>query len=188
MSRPELQSEATLGARAAAAGLAASGVVHVALVGDHHSEAWWLGAAFLLDGTALLVAAVLLLTLRSAVAWRASGVLCAATIIAYCFSRTVGLPGSHRERWDPLGIVTTAVELVVVRLALDFLPRWRLRRALPAAMAGMLLAGVAYAAAPSPADDPFDRLNPATAQFLRDMVRHGHMTEADALRYERSNR
>lgn len=185
MSRPESHAEVTLGARAAAAGLAASGVVHVALVGDHHSEAWWLGAAFLLDGAALLVTAVWLLTRRSTIVWRVSGVLCAATVVAYCFSRIVGIPGSHREQWDPLGIVTTAVELGVVRLALYFLPPWRLRRTLPATLAATLLAGVAYAAAPSPADDPFDRLNPATAQFLRDMVRHGHMTEADALRYAR---
>jgi hypothetical protein len=171
-------------ASAAATGLAASGVVHLALVQDHHTEAWWLGVAFLIDGAALLSAAVWLARRRSAIAWRVAGALCAATVVAYCLSRVIGLPGAHRELWDLLGIATTAVELCVVMVSLRVLPIERIaRRVVPVALAATILAGAAYAAAPPGVHDPFEGLNPVTAEFLRDMLRHGHITEKEALRY-----
>lgn len=179
----------TLGVSAAAAALAASGVIHVMLVRDHHAEAWWLGGAFLLDGAALLLTAGLLVRRTSPRVWRAAAALCGATALAYALSRVRGLPGSHKEQWDSLGIATTVAELGVVCLSLRFSPVARItHRILPAALAATVLIGAAYAAVPPGADRRFSDLNPVTAEFLRSMLRHGHITEADAVRYAREFR
>jgi hypothetical protein len=90
-----------------------AGVVHLALAGSHFEEVTWLGVAFLGDGLGLTILGVWLLLANSPGTRRAAGFLAAVTALAYLGSRTIGLPGMHREGWDGLGVVTTISELLI---------------------------------------------------------------------------
>jgi hypothetical protein len=94
---------------------ASSAGVHLALVPEHLRESAPLGAAFLLDGLLLAVAAVLLADPgRWARTAGPAALLLGATAIAYVLSRTSGIPwlAPLPEPLDGLGAVTTVCELV----------------------------------------------------------------------------
>ena len=90
-----------------------AGVVHLALAAHHFEEATWLGVAFLGDGLGLTVVGTWLMLADSRGTRRAAGFLAALTALAYLGSRTIGLPGMHREGWDGLGLVTAISELLI---------------------------------------------------------------------------
>jgi hypothetical protein len=94
--------------------------VHAALVPDHYREAGLgLAAAFALAAVALAVAAVLL---RSARRDRRVPLACVVILCgvaaAYVLSRTTGIPFliDHPEAPDPVGLCTTAAEVVAALL------------------------------------------------------------------------
>jgi hypothetical protein len=94
---------------------AGSAGVHLALVPEHLRESAPFGAAFLLDGLLLAVAAVLLADPgRWARTAGPAALLLGATAIAYVLSRTSGIPwlAPLPEPLDGLGAVTTVCELV----------------------------------------------------------------------------
>jgi hypothetical protein len=93
---------------------AGSAGVHLALVPEHLHESAALGAAFLLDGLMLALAAVLLGdSARGTRTTPAVAALLLATAGAYVLSRTTGIPWllPDPEPHDVLGAVTTVCEL-----------------------------------------------------------------------------
>ncbi|MGN6575388.1 MAG: hypothetical protein ACTHKG_06855 [Nocardioides sp.] len=93
---------------------AGSAGVHLALVPEHLHESGALGAAFLLDGLLLAVAAVLLGDpARETRTTPAVAARLVATAGAYVLSRTSGIPWllPDPEPLDALGAVTTVSEL-----------------------------------------------------------------------------
>ena len=106
---------------AAALGLAAIAVLHVAAAGDEWADARWVFWSFMaLAGVCLAVGARLTLGLDR---WARPAVLslALAPIAGYVLSRTTGLPGATDDIGDwanPLGIATLAVESALVVLAL----------------------------------------------------------------------
>lgn len=97
-----------------AAGLVASAAIHLADAPDTFGDAAYLGLAFLTQGIASIVAAVL--AVRGSRLGLAGGILLAGTSIAmYTISRTIGLPGQSDETWlEPAGVVAVVAEAVTV--------------------------------------------------------------------------
>jgi hypothetical protein len=97
-----------------AAGLVASAAIHIADAPDTLGDATYLGLAFLAQGIASIMAAVL--AVRGSRLGLVGGlVLAAASIGAYAVSRTVGLPGQADEIWlEPAGVVALVAEAVTV--------------------------------------------------------------------------
>lgn len=77
-----------------------------------------MGALFLIDALALLLASVWLAGRGSAGSWLTSGSIAALTMAAYLGSRTLGLPQMGREAWDAVGLATTAAEAAVAAATL----------------------------------------------------------------------
>jgi len=105
----------------AVAGLFGIALIHVLDLSSKFEETPYIGVLFIgLIITSLLIAEVLLRSddLR---AWSAAGLLAAATILGYCISRTVGLPGQPEDdigNWlEPLGLASLLVEGGVVWLS-----------------------------------------------------------------------
>ena len=113
----------------AIAGLAISGVIHLALMPEHLQESTSAGLFFGLSGAVSLFVAAWIL------AWprRASFVAASATaltlIVVYLLSRTVGIPvlASEVESIDALGITAKVLEIIVlitsVWVVRSYLPR-----------------------------------------------------------------
>lgn len=97
-----------------AAGLVASAAIHIADAPETFGDATYLGLAFLAQGVASIVAAVL--AVRGSRLGLAGGVLLAgASIAMYGVSRTIGLPGQADEIWlEPAGVVALVSEAVTV--------------------------------------------------------------------------
>lgn len=104
-------------ARLLAAGfLVACAAIHLYLVPEHtdaehqamgHAYVGWL---FLASGEVLVVVAVGIALADHPWAWNAGAVLCAAMIAALLASRTVGLPNSYLEEWEPLAVWSLVTE------------------------------------------------------------------------------
>jgi peptidoglycan/LPS O-acetylase OafA/YrhL len=104
----------------AAAGLLTAAAVHLAITGDHLEEATYIGVLFILLSVALSVEAALLVTRDERGVWVASALTCGLAILAYLWSRTIGLPEIRDDigSWsEPLGIVALVAEGLVVLLA-----------------------------------------------------------------------
>jgi len=95
-----------------------AGGVHLALAPEHLRESTVLGWLFVADGAALLLVGGWLVLTGRVWAWRTAGAICAATVLAYLISRTVGLPGLHQEAFDLRGIVVSSMEGLVAVSAL----------------------------------------------------------------------
>jgi peptidoglycan/LPS O-acetylase OafA/YrhL len=101
----------------AAGALALNGVIHLALSPEQLDEKAYLGVLFILGGIASLVLAVAV--------WRGDrralvlgAVLSAAIGVGFILSRTTGLPGGFKEEeWEPLGVLTLGLEVIVVAIA-----------------------------------------------------------------------
>ena len=101
----------------AVVGLLVTSVVHVAVAADHVDEARYLLLMF--DAFVLVTAALAagLLVSDSRIVWSSALSACAAALVMYAVSRSVGLPLAEDDigAWsDPLGLVAAAAELAVV--------------------------------------------------------------------------
>jgi hypothetical protein len=100
--------------------------VHAALAPEHLRESVVLGVAFVLCATALAAAALAVRDPRfDTWAPALSASLLVVTAAAYAMSRTAGIPGlaPQPEPLDPLGLVTSAAELVAAVAAASLIPR-----------------------------------------------------------------
>lgn len=97
-----------------AAGLIASAAIHLADAPDTFNDATYLGLAFLAQGIASIVAAVL--AVRGSRLGLAGGLMLAGgSIVMYTISRTIGLPGQSDEIWlEPAGVVALVSEAITV--------------------------------------------------------------------------
>lgn len=110
----------------AAATLAASGAVHIPIIGMHLEEAPYIGYLFIALTAACIALAVAVLLVDSVVVWTAGGVVTALALVGYVLSRTVGLPQIADDigNWtDPLGVAAITAETVTVLLAVLVLRR-----------------------------------------------------------------
>jgi hypothetical protein len=98
--------------------LGASGVVHLALTGEHFDEGTWQGILFLGDGIALSASSLWLVASGSSPSRVTAAAVAVLTAGAYFLSRTVGIPVFGRETWDQLGVWTSAGEIAGAFLAL----------------------------------------------------------------------
>ncbi|MEU8964203.1 hypothetical protein AB0C89_21210 [Streptomyces sp. NPDC048491] len=100
--------------------LAIAGAVHIPVIPQHLQEAPYIGALFIVLTAVCLGLALGLPGYDSTTLWAASGLVTAATVLAYALSRTVGLPqiGDDVGNWtDPLGLAAIASEGLTAALA-----------------------------------------------------------------------
>ena len=96
--------------RTAAALLAGTGALHLALTGEFLEELAWLGILFLVGGTAaVLVAGALWLWDRPAV-WTAGALLAGGMAVGYVLSLTIGLFGFREGELEVSGVVSLVLE------------------------------------------------------------------------------
>jgi hypothetical protein len=104
-----------------AACLVGVAVTHLVDLRDKIDEALYMAVLFCgLITSSCLLAALLLVGRRVAVAWATAGTLSALTIVGYVLSRTVGLPQlqDHVGRWmEPAGIASLGFEAMLVLVA-----------------------------------------------------------------------
>jgi hypothetical protein len=100
--------------RLAAALLAATGVLHLALAPEYLAEKTYVGVLFILGGVAALAVAMRLWNAHETVAWALGGVTAAGMAAGFLLSRSVGLPGFHPTDWEPSGIVSVLLETAFV--------------------------------------------------------------------------
>jgi hypothetical protein len=126
---------------------------HVPLIPSHLEEAPYVGVLFILLCAASLAEAVLLVRHDRPIVWLLTGMTGSAAVVAYLWSRTVGLPelADDIANWtEPLSYVALAAEGLLIGLAITALrrgrsvvatgPRWL------AVGVGVLLIGVASSA------------------------------------------
>lgn len=111
---------------AAVLALLVTSATHVPLIREHLAEAPYVGWLFVaLSVVAVALAAVLLVADTPAV-WTATGVVGAASVLAFLLSRTIGLPqiGDDVGNWsEPLGYPALTAEAIVTLAALITLVR-----------------------------------------------------------------
>lgn len=113
---------------AAAASLATTAGIHVALVPAHLREAPYAGALFVALSTACATVAVLLVARDHQFIWLGAAMLSVGALLAYTVSRSVGLPslGDDIGDWlNPLGVVAAISEITTVLICWHTLPRSR---------------------------------------------------------------
>ena len=121
----ETESSATLPRVLGALLLLAIAVIHYLDLGGKLSETPYLGYLYL----ALIVGSVVaagLLFYRPRAGWTLGGTLALLTFIAYCLSRTTGLPNATDDigNWgEPLGVASLVVEGAMVILSAVMLGR-----------------------------------------------------------------
>ena len=104
--------------RIAAALLAATGALHLALAPEYLEEEPYVGVLFILGGIAAVAVAVRLWKGRDPLAWLLAALLAAGMAVGFVLSRTVGLPGFHEAEWELSGLVSLVLEGGVVALAI----------------------------------------------------------------------
>jgi hypothetical protein len=104
---------------ACAAVCAASAGVHAALILPHAHESTRLAVAFSLATVALVLASVALAHGPTPAVAGMAAVLLLGVAAAYLLSRTAGIPGltEHPEPLDPVGVVTSCLELAAAVVA-----------------------------------------------------------------------
>jgi hypothetical protein len=114
-------------ARAVAiAGLAGIALVHLLDAHDTFAEVPYKGFLFVGLILASVVVAGLLLYKPDTRAWVAATALALATLVAFVWSRTIGLPNGADDIgnwWEPLGLASLFVEGAVVALGVSVLAR-----------------------------------------------------------------
>ena len=114
--------------------LTATAGIHLTLVPDHLREAPYAGVMFIALSTAALVAAIAVPVTNHAIAWLAAGTVSLSATIAFCLSRSIGLPGLSDDIGDwlnPLGLAALGCEISVVLIC------WRVVHAQPHRLAGV---------------------------------------------------
>jgi hypothetical protein len=112
----------------AVAGLGGIALIHLLDAHDTFSEVRYKGFLFVGLIVASLLVAGLLLHRPGTLAWVAATVLALATLVAFVWSRTIGLPRGGDDIgnwWEPLGLASLFVEGAVVALGLSVLARRR---------------------------------------------------------------
>ena len=105
---------------AAVLALVVTSATHAPLIREHLAEAPYVGWLFATLSAVSVLLAVALLVADTRVVWAATGVLGAASVLAFLLSRTTGLPqiGDDVGNWsEPLGYPAIAAESVVVLAA-----------------------------------------------------------------------
>jgi hypothetical protein len=117
---------------AAVLALLVTSATHVPLIREHLAEAPYVGWLFIaLSVVAVALAAALLVADTPAV-WALTGVVGAASVLAFVLSRTVGLPqiGDDVGNWsEPLGYPALTAEAIATLAALTTLVRSARERA-----------------------------------------------------------
>ena len=103
--------------RAAAAGLAATGAIHLALAPEYLGEKLYVGVLFILGGLVCAVLAARLWRRDDPPAWILAALTAAGMGIGFVLSRTIGLPGFKEAGWEPSGILTLLLEAGVLAAA-----------------------------------------------------------------------
>lgn len=103
--------------RAAAALLASTGVLHLALAPEYWDEQHYVGALFVVGGIACAVIAARLWSRDDTAAWAVGSVAAAGMAVGFVLSRTVGLPGFHEAEWEASGLLSLLLEAGFVALA-----------------------------------------------------------------------
>jgi hypothetical protein len=96
--------------KTAAAAIAATGLLHLALAPEYLDKQAYLGVLFLLGAAAAVVIAVQLWRRTNPLAWAGGALLAAGMATGFVLSRTVGLPGFHESEWELSGLVTLLLE------------------------------------------------------------------------------
>ena len=96
--------------RGAAAALAATGVLHLALAPEYLSEQLYVGVLFVLGGLASIAVASVIWLRDDARALAAGAALAAGMAVGFVLSRTVGLPGFHESEWEASGLLSLLLE------------------------------------------------------------------------------
>ena len=162
---------------AAALALVAA-AAHLPLVEDHLDEAPYLGLAFLALVVAAITLAAGLVRRDTLTVWRAAAVVPAGAVVAYVYSRAVGLPQASDDvgRWaEPLGVVAVASESLLVVLAVVVLARPTVRpgwgRPWPGIVAALaLLVGLAGTVGAASAEAAGTRHEPGAAADMTAMA------------------
>lgn len=101
----------------AAAALSATAAIHMTLVPEHLREAPYAGALFIALSAAALASAILLSATDHEIVWLAAGAISLGALVAYFFSRSVGLPSMSDDIGDwtnPLGLAAVACETLTL--------------------------------------------------------------------------
>ncbi|MET8446890.1 hypothetical protein [Streptomyces sp. NPDC005209] len=109
-------------------------VLHTLLVPDHLAEMFYIGVLFAVGSAVMLAVAVALIVMkRPLIAWLTGTLVSLGMIIAFAFSRTVGLPGGYYEPgWEsPYGPLSLLVEGLFVVAFLAWLGVLTARGAAP---------------------------------------------------------
>jgi hypothetical protein len=104
--------------RIAAALLAATGVLHLALAPEYLDQQAYIGVLFILGGLTAAVLAARLWVADDARALLLGALLAGGMAAGFVLSRTVGLPGFHESEWEVSGLLSLLLEGGVIALAL----------------------------------------------------------------------
>jgi hypothetical protein len=113
-----MQSTSTV-ARVGLAALAATGVLHLILAPEYLEEEAYIGVLFIAGGIAALGLAVSLWRRPEPRSWAIAALLAAGMAVGFVLSRTIGLPGFHESEWELSGLISLALEGLVIAAALD---------------------------------------------------------------------
>lgn len=98
--------------------LVVSGIAHAYLYIHGYHQIPTVGTAFVVQGSAFITLAVLILVGGPRWLYSAAGLAALASLIAFAMSRNVGLLGFVEHGWDPpYGPLTVAAEALTVLLA-----------------------------------------------------------------------
>lgn len=102
--------------------------VHLGLCDETYKQAAYLGAAFVAGALLLIIGASIASAgrrfgrLAPTLAWVCNGVVMAAALLAFVFSRTTGLPSYHHSDWPVIQVIALVAEvgyLVLTAVALS---------------------------------------------------------------------
>lgn len=100
--------------RIGAAMLAATGVLHLALVPEYLHEKTYVGLLFIAGGLIAVAVAVRLWARDDLRAWALGGLTAAGMAAGFVLSRLTGLPGFHPTDWELSGIVSVLLEAAFI--------------------------------------------------------------------------
>jgi hypothetical protein len=114
-SRKELFVTSTFARRLVAGSLGLNALIHLILVPEYFNEKAYIGALFVALAAVSAWAAYRVLA-DDGLGWAIGALASAGAFAGFIASRTVGLPGFHPADWEASGLLTLALEAVVVFL------------------------------------------------------------------------
>lgn len=94
-----------------------TGLIHLISTPHHFEEATYVGVLFVLNAIGSAAAAIGIF-LQRGWGWALGALIAALSIISFLISRTVGLPATHVEEWNTLGISSVIVEAAFLLVSL----------------------------------------------------------------------